>query len=414
MISFLSSLLAIASISTNAIGAISTSSYSTNLKTNNNNSINSNSIDLSKINASVKNTWVSQSVWNQFQLQNANINLDYHTFNPQLTKLSWKQVILYNVAKGIDYHYNTLENTLYKQGNIFSGLFFKNQVWVTILGQKNASLALNNNNSDILKPFWEPNKEISTFYLRVSNNNSMNWNVNHSYLDVTLNICNFQYDNTYWTHGANPRFVASRNYTPAVINFDKTTDTEFASYYPTHTLFTRSAISTKRISTQFNTWSNANKFIDFYTFSAKIGTYLKGLFPNYISTYKNYYDQKETQSVAINYNSAFKQDANYYVGGYDKIVSKSTGSNVYANENNSVFSDIKVSEYDEHHFFDSGNVVFDMSFPTLQRQSVDNNLYLSLWFMYHGSPGCLFYIKVTAAAFIMCYNTNVFDNLYKI
>jgi len=162
MLSFLSSLLVMTSISTNAFGAISTSSNSINLKTNNN-SINDDTFDLSTINAQVKNTWVSQSVWNQFQLQNANINLDYHTFNPQLKTMSWKQVILSNITKGIDYHYNSLENNLYKQGSIFTNLLNQNQVWITILGEKNATLALNNNNSDILKPFWEPNKEISHF-----------------------------------------------------------------------------------------------------------------------------------------------------------------------------------------------------------------------------------------------------------
>ena len=161
MISFLSSLLVTASISTNAFGAISTSN-STNLKINNNN-ININNINLQIFNNDVKNKWVNQATWNKFQLQNANINLDYHTFNPQLKTMPWKQVILSNITKGIDYHYNSLENNLYKQGSIFTNLLNQNQVWITILGEKNATLALNNNNSDILKPFWEPNKEISHF-----------------------------------------------------------------------------------------------------------------------------------------------------------------------------------------------------------------------------------------------------------
>ena len=409
MISFLSSLLAIASISTNAIGAISNSN-SINLKTNNNNFFNANSIDLSTINAQVKNNWVSQSVWNQFQFQNANINLDYHTFNPQLTKMTWKQIILYNVAKGIDYHYNTLEKNLYKQGNIFFSLFFQNQVWVTILGQKNASLALNNNNSDILKPFWEPNKEISTFYLRVSNNNSTNWNVNHSFLDVTLNICNFQYDNTYWTKGANSKFIASANYTNAVINFDKTAYTYIKGYQHAHSLFGISSITSKQTSAQFNTWSNTDKFIDYYIFSAKIGTYLDSVYPSC----KNYYNQKLTQKIAINYLSAPKQGGNYYLGNYTKIKSKSTNSIVYANEYKTQFSDLGVMERVLYGTFNYADVIFDMSFPTIQNQNIDSNLYLSIWFFDFGAAGYPFYIKVTAASFIMYYNTNVFDNIYKI
>jgi len=173
MISFLSSLLVTASISTNAFGAISTSN-STNLKINNNNininNININNINLQIFNNDVKNKWVNQATWNKFQLQNANINLDYHTFNPQLKTMPWKQVILSNITKGIDYHFKKLEYLIYNKENIFTNFLNQNKIWITILGEKNAFLTLNNNNSDILKPFREPNKEISTFYLRVSNN----------------------------------------------------------------------------------------------------------------------------------------------------------------------------------------------------------------------------------------------------
>jgi len=410
MISFLSSLLVMASISTNALGAISTSNNSTNLKTNNN-FLNTNSIDLSKINASVKNTWVSQSVWNQFQLQNANINLDYHTFNPELKTMSWKQVILSNITKGIDYHYNTLENNLYKQGSIFTSLLYQNQIWITILGQKNASLALNNNNSNILKPFWEPNKEISTFYLRVSNNNSMNWNVNHSYLDVTLNICNFQYDNYYWTKTIIPRFVASINYNNVVSNFNQTSYTYVNNPIQQNTIFSRSGLSTNDISLQLNSWSNANNFIDYYTFSAKIGTYISGITPDY----KNYYNQSKTQSFALNYNSTPKQGANYFFDDkYNKITSKVTNASVYANEYASEIYDLGVGVFGFYKEWSNGDVVFDMSFPSFQSQSVDKNLYLSLWFIDSGNYKTYFYIKVTAPTLNMYYNTNVFDNIYKI
>jgi len=406
MISFLSSLLVMASISTNAIGAISTSNNSINLKTNNN-SINTNSIDLSKINAQVKNNWVSQSVWNQFQLQNANVNLDYHMFNTQLKTMSWKQVILSNITKGIDYHFNNLEYILYNQGNIFANLLNQNQVWITILGQKNATLALNDNNSDILKPFSEPNKAVSTFYLRVSNNNSMNWNVNHSYLDVTLNICNFQYDNSYWTKGALPRFIASANYNNSVTGLDKSAYNYLTKPYQSHVVLSRSKISAKDISTQFNTWSNANNFIDYYEFSAKVGTYLDGY-------YKNYYDQKETQRVGVNYDTALKQGANYGIGSYNQIRSKSTHSIVPANEYNSEFSDLNISFLDSYNFYDYGNAIFDISFPTLQNQSTDNNLYLSFWFVNAGETWYAFYLKVTSASLSINYNTNIFDNIYSI
>ena len=406
MISFLSSLLVTASISTNAIGAISTSSNSINLRANNN-SINANSINLSKINAKVKNKWVSQSVWNQFQLQNANINLDYHSFRPELIKMTWQQVVLYNIAKGIDYHYNTLENTLYKQGSIFTNLFFQNQVWITFLGQKNAYLPLNNNNPDILNQFWETYKETSTFYLRVSNNNSMNWNVNHSYLDVTLNICYFNYDNSYWTKGENPRFVALANYTNSIAGLDKSAYNYLTKPFQTHAVLSSSKISTYDISKQFNNWSKANKFVDYYEFSAKVGTYLDGY-------YKNYYDQKETQRVGVNYDTALKQGANYGIGSYNQIRSKSTHSIVPANEYNSEFSDLNVSFLDLCGVYNYGNVVFDISFPTLQNQSNDNNLYLSFWFVNYGETWYAFYLKVTAAAFMMYYNTSVFDNVYTI
>jgi len=236
----------------------------------------------------------------------------------------------------------------------------------------------------------------------------MNWSVNHSYLDVTLNICNFQYDNTYWTKGANPRFIATANYTSAVTKFNKTSYVYTPEDNVKHTLFSRSSISSKQISSQFDTWNKANKFIDYYLFSAKIGTYLNGIWDEY----ENYGNQKTTQKIAVNYNSTFKQGANYYIGNYDKITSKVTNSIVPANEYKSELSDLVIIEEIQELLYDYGAAVFDMSFPPVQ--SKDNNLYLSLWFTDVGRSEDYFYIKVNDASLLMQFNTSIFDNLYKI
>jgi len=406
MISFLSSLLVMASISTNALGAISNSSNSINLKTNNN-FFNANSIDLSTINAQVKNKWVNQDTWNQFQLQNANINLDFHVFGPELKTMSWQQVILSNITKGIDYHYNTLENTLYKQKSIFTNLLNQNQAWVTILGQKNATLALNNNNPDILSSFWEPQKNISTFYLRVSNSNSMNWNVNHSYLDVTLNICNFTYD---WSKTINNKLIATSAFDSTVSNFNKDSYVSLPDRTQGDTNFATSKLSTTSISPQFKTWANANKFVDFFSFYAYMGDWMYGFF---YTNYWNYYYQDYKEEFAINDSTGFKVSNNFLIAKYPQIKSKVTNGIVPAN---TFDSQIQASKLAASDFFITsyGTIVLDLSYPTTKTQNTDNNLYITAWFYYWGALGSHFHIKVSEANLSMHYNTSVFDNIYKI
>jgi len=403
MLSFLSSLLVMTSISTNAFGAISTSSNSINLKTNNN-SINDDTFDLSTINAQVKNKWVNQDTWKQFQLQNANINLDYHVFNPELKKMTWKQVILSNITQGIDYHYLKLENALYKRDLVFSDLLSENKIWVTILGEKNASLQLNNNNSDVLEHFWEPNKNISTFYLRVSNNNSMNWDVNHSYLDVTLNICNFNYG---WFKTINNKLMATSVFDSVVSNFNKDNYVSLPDRTQEHSIFATSKLSASSISPQFKTWANANNFIDFFSFYAYIGDWIYGVIPDYW----NYYNQTYKEEFVVNNTSGFNVSNQFLIANYPQIKSKVTNDFAPANTFNSQIPQTEISG-SCWWLWNDGSVVLDLSYPTSKTQNVDNNLYITAWFNDWGGVGSHFHIKISKANLSMHYNTSIFDNIY--
>ena len=401
MISFLGSLLVMASISTNTISALSTTN-SINLKSNSNN-FNSNlksSLDLSLINNQVKNHWVSKSIWNNFQIQNANITLDYHNFNKQTT-ISWKQVILKNIARGIDYHYKNVENNIYRQENLFTILLNENKSWITILGEKNSTLTLNNNNSDIFNSFSEPAKNISTFYLRISDSNSMNWTTNHSYLDITLNICNLNYT---WTKMVNNKLDATIDYSNSVQNFATKKRYDATSGYFAHSLYESKTFTPQDVSPQLSNWTSANYFIDYYYFAGNFGDLITGLTQGY--NYNNYYNPYHVFKFVFNYQSALKNSGTYVENsGYGPIVSKSTNQTISGNVNTTKI----LLVYSSYLFVGNyGYTIADFAFG-------NNQLNLSMWFRESTTLTSVYpsmYIKANLVLFHMHYNTSIFDNIY--
>jgi len=233
----------------------------------------------------------------------------------------------------------------------------------------------------------------------------MNWNVNHSFLDITLNICNFNYSKS---QIINNKLIASINYSDIVANFNKDAYTVLYDRKLDDPNFALSKIATTQISPQLKSWNNANKFIDYYTFSAKIGDWMYGLVP----AYYNYYNQSVTQTYAFNYSSALDSGCYFYkTFKYKPIYSKVTNKIVYANTYNTPVPKTKLLAMN---FFGAnyGNVIIDFGFFPFTPS--DNYLYISIWYEDYGLVWAHFHIKVSNAIFNMNYNTNVFDNIYKI
>jgi len=389
MISFLSSLLIAASVSTNAISSISINN-SINIKSFKNNT-NVNNINLKNFNNEVKNVWVNQATWNKFQVENANINIDYHTFNPLLKTMTWKQVILSQITKSIDYHYQAIENIIYDSNSVLSNLLNQNQIWFTILGEKNASLSLNNNDSNIFNPFWEPNKNISTFYFRISNNNSMNWNTNNSFLDVSVNICNFDYR---WTKDVFGKLVASGDATSNISNFQNQYK-YYQSQGTVHHLCLQDALTPAIISPQLTNWNLDFKYLDYFYFGLNVSDVIYGLKPEYGN-----YNNVKTYYWAFNGNTITKNTTYSYNANYSQITSKVTNETIHPTNYSAqllyVYTFILIS-------YNDGKVIVNFSL-------VNNKLYVSIWFWkYTISPDWMD-IKTKNSSLTFNYNTNIFDN----
>jgi len=146
-------------------------------------------------NKSIGHEGLNPNNWDLCQIINNNFNIDYSEIKSE--ERTWdvkRRALLFTVAKYIDKKYKNQESKIFEQTNVFKLIIcnwnYRNNFFLTILASNNSSELLNDN-SDDFTDFTVPNNNISSFYLRISNNSSMNWTQNTSYFDITLNICNF-------------------------------------------------------------------------------------------------------------------------------------------------------------------------------------------------------------------------------
>jgi len=150
-------------------------------------------------NNSIGNEGLSPYNWDPSQIINNNLNINYSEIkNEEKSWDSQRQGLLFTITKYIDKKYAIQENKIFKKTDVFKSFasqpdYFLN-FFVTILASNNSNQPLNDNKNDFTN-FKVLNNNITSFYLRISNNVSMNWTQNTSYFDITVNICNFGSDN---------------------------------------------------------------------------------------------------------------------------------------------------------------------------------------------------------------------------
>ncbi len=152
----------------------------------------SSSYDLSILNKYTNN---DLKKWRTNGITTSNLNLDYLTIQEQMQLLPTStQAVYFCISALIDKKYNDQEINNFQEYAVLQRMAanpnYQKLIYFTILDKKNSVEPLNKNNG-IFHNLNVQQNNISSFYLRISNNPSMDWNTNKSYLDITINICNF-------------------------------------------------------------------------------------------------------------------------------------------------------------------------------------------------------------------------------
>ncbi len=199
MIKIITSLLLIIPLSITSISSFSNTHYY-HKETNNKQNIQSNSntdVSWKDFNNLIhKDKSIDFNTWAPKNIIDNEINLDYHNIADMLYNFySKRQDIFWNISNAIDQKWNDDEISIFGNNSVFRKLamddYFASKIYFTIKKQNNDIQNLNNNGVSFTKLDLE-NNNITSYYLRISNNPSMIWDEdNNSYFDVTVNICNF-------------------------------------------------------------------------------------------------------------------------------------------------------------------------------------------------------------------------------
>jgi len=223
----------------------------------------------------------------------------------------------------------------------------------------------------------------------------MNWNTNHSFLDVTLNICNFNYSKSQLI---NNKLIATKNISSVVSNLKNKTG-YCTTPYIIHKLFAQSVSNPTLISPQLTTWNSAFKYLDYFSFGINCSDWIYDLGTSYGN-----YGNVNTFYYAFNSQTISRNTTYIYKTTYPKIISKVNQQIVKATTYDSIL--LYVSTYIPFGW-DEGRIILNFSI-------LNNKLYISIWFWEYSGNYAQFEIKTTNASLNFNYNTNVFDNIYKI
>lgn len=263
------------SLNSNFLLIIDTNTYHQNLSQNKNllntraNGEDFKDFDLSKLNTEINNlpkNWVPKEIISN------NININYNDVLKNVHDYIHPKIgVLFTFAHAIDKKYNPLEEKYFNKNWIFETQVLDYQpinlkIFFTILAKNNSDEILNNN-KNIFHTFNVDPNNIASFYIRISNNSSMNWKTNKSYVDFTINVCNFGSGN----------FIDSDsilNLKHNLDNVDKNDDWHNQNSGMTHNIESNIDIKLTDICPQFTNLKIASYFLDYSSFFINPNTWL--------------------------------------------------------------------------------------------------------------------------------------------